>query len=554
MSVLLGVLPPLAIAQGFVVDGRVVDAQSGTPLVRATVSLEADDRFESEPPEYPENTFRDYDRHRFGYERPSAPLASTITGAGGTFRLTGIPAGRYQLLAARRGYLSAALGQHGSFFTTVVVGHGSAGAENIRFPLLPLSRIQGMVRDSTGDPVQGGRITLFMQSFDGSGAVRELRSANVDRGTSAYSFDALPPGTYYVAVNARPWYAEDTPEPDGVRNPLDVVYPTTFWDSATASENAQPIHLLAGEAAEADFSLQAVPAAHVQVPLNGRGGGFPQLSVSAFGASLPAGWGNTMHRQEGVTTVTTSVAPGSYVLRRGSDATPVDASGDTVISSSQSAEGPVPLTGELAMADGSALPPGIHLLLAPEEEDERTAPLRFRGGGFEGPGFGHRTIELTPGRSGVFQDNEVVPGNYRLRLDGPAHMEVVAAAAQGGRVSSSLILYVGSAPVMLAATISAATGTVSGSARGAADAMILLMPTNQAAATLYRQTEAATDGSWTIENVVPGNYCVVAIRDGWDLTWRQTSVMARYMAAAEQVTVKPQGVSMTLAPLNVQNR
>ena len=539
-------------AQSYSVAGRVIDAVSGTPLSRATVSLEPETE-QGARQGWQQGTDLPSENHDYRDRQPATALASAVTGADGEFRLTGVPAGRYRLLAARRGYLAGALGRHGRFYTAVVVGNNTPGAENIRFALQPLAAIRGTVRDSSGDPVQNAHVTLFGQTGSGDGAVHQLRSTVIPRNAANYTFGGLPPGAYYVAASGSPWFAQHESLPDGSRNPLDVVYPLTFWDGATGSSDATPIQLRAGETADAGFSLAATAAVHVQLPL-APGRGFAVLGENAFADTLPVGSFGIMRRDDGTTTVTVSVAPGAYVLTRGSETTGIDASADVTAPGDGGDAAPVALTGALAMADGAPLPGEVTLLLERNAEGAPDTRGFSSHGGFGHPHFGERPIELTAAANGTLSAAQVPPGDYRLTTDRPGELVVTAAAAQGAELSPSLVLHVGSTPVMLAATLAVADATLSGSVRNGQDAMILLAPQEAGAATLYRQAEAATDGSWSMRNVAPGRYQLFAIRDGWDLAWKEPGVLAPYAAGAVPVTVTSSHATAVPTPLSVQSR
>ena len=557
--VALAVLPAALCAQGFEVAGRVVDGVTGGPLAYAAIDMEPlNDELEGAVAA----------RGPGGGAAPKA-LAGVTTGPDGRFAFAGVPAGRYILSASRRGYLAANLDQHDNFYAALVVG--GAGATRIRFALQPLAAIEGTILDSSGDPVQIATASLFLRSLDGSGKVRQRQSDSVQPGGSSFAFDNLAPGTYYIAVTGRPWFAENHASEGGAPDPLDAVYPATFFDGASSAVSAQPIVLKAGEIAQANFSLHAVPAVHVKIAVQQERGAFymPQLSQTAFDGSLPLGTGlgaNRMARQPGETTLgmAISVAPGTYTVQRGGETSSIDATTDTVLSEGVAASAPVRLTGKLAMADGSALPSGLALHLLPNGSGR----VRFQGfrGGFRGEfhggggaGFGQRQTDVALNADGGFSTDAVPAGDYRLSIaaGGGGAAVVTDAAATGARISEesdSLVLHVGADPVMLAATVALANGTVSGrvlAAGGAAasGAMVLLVPSGSSPglgsaapeAMLYRQDESDSDGTWTIYGVVPGTYRAVAIHDGWDLAWRKPEVLARYLAAGSETVTVPNG-------------
>jgi hypothetical protein len=59
--------------------------------------------------------------------------------------------------------------------------------------------------------------------------------------------------------------------------------------------------------------------------------------------------------------------------------------------------------------------------------------------------------------------------------------------------------------------------------------------------TLTRMDQSDSDGSFSLRDLVPGQYTIVAIEDGWDLDWSQPEVMAGYLAKGAAVTVAETG-------------
>lgn len=535
-------LSPALSAQGFLVAGRVIDAVSGSPVARATVTLEPASAEADQP-------------HTFGMQSRLTAAASATTGPDGTFRLADVPAGAYRLLAARRGYLASALGQHGQFATQVVTGPNVPGADAIRFPLLPLASITGTVRDSSGDPVLHPRITLFAQGSDGTSAVHQQATTLGSGDNGSFRFDNLAPGTYYLAVSGRPWWAAGVVAESEPESATDVAYPVTFWTNASSSDDGQPIRLRAGDSAEADFSLQAEPTVQVRFPLTTNFRNFPQLSSPAFDATIPTGSIGTMRRSDDVTTVAMEVAPGTYTLEEGGTEVTINVSSDVEAPSAAASSALTNISGLAAMANGTPLPQGATLELAPEASPRGL--YRARRGEMENLWalqVRHRSTEIPLTTAGTFSI-QVEPGTYVLGVRGDeASLRVTAAAAQGATVTPALTLHVGTTPVMLAATLADATGTVKGKLPGGDDAMILLIPSDLRAAPLYRQAEAATDGSWIMQDVVPGAYHLVAIRNGWDLAWQQPAVLRPYLADALAVEVAAKGLTVLKEPLFARQR
>jgi hypothetical protein len=71
---------------------------------------------------------------------------------------------------------------------------------------------------------------------------------------------------------------------------------------------------------------------------------------------------------------------------------------------------------------------------------------------------------------------------------------------------------------------------------------------------LYRRDQTNTDGSFRLDRVVPGDYTLVAIDNGWTLEWARPEVMAPYLARGARVRVPGQRTLELSVPVEVQPR
>jgi hypothetical protein len=87
--------------------------------------------------------------------------------------------------------------------------------------------------------------------------------------------------------------------------------------------------------------------------------------------------------------------------------------------------------------------------------------------------------------------------------------------------------------------------------------MVVLVPRQMTALdALARRDQSDSDGSFSLRDVPPGDYTVVAIQDGWQLDWVQPQVIRRYLPGGVAVTVTDSSgklVSLT-RPVPVQDR
>jgi len=232
---------------GYRIAGKVVSSASGAPLAQVRVSIASTQDLNSK--------------------------ATVVTGADGAFAFTGIPAGKFALSAARRGFIESSFNQHERYSTAIVTG-SDVDSEHLVFRLVPQAVLSGRVIDESGDPVHSANVSLFRQDqSQGVTLVQQLnQTVTDDRGI--YEFDELGAGNYIVSVNARPWYAlrpQTSQNGDGattttaVPAAFDVTYPTTFFADATDSSDATPIPLRGGERLTADIHLSPVAALRIRI-------------------------------------------------------------------------------------------------------------------------------------------------------------------------------------------------------------------------------------------------------------------------------------------------
>lgn len=504
----------------FTISGVVVSATTGTPLDRAEVTLTPAGQLGS-------------------------PVAASVTIENGTFRFDHLQAGNYSLQASRRGYVAAGYQEHEGYYTGVVAG-AHLDTSGLRFELFPTAVIDGTVTDDSGEPVAGAQVRLYRED-QSSGQERVLNAgADTTDDLGMYEFAHLRAGTYYISVAGSPWYAfHPRPKTDEngnllppdqqPRSPLDVAYPTTYYENGVDSDSAMPMPLHAGDHAEADLSLHAVPAVHIQVrlppPVEGRGMSMPQLMQHVFGSDQfqPANQFMAGTKGGGMIADFSGVAPGHYELRQfgppGEEtrARAVDLTVDSTVDFTAATASGVDVSGKVGMATGEKLPSRSRLWLVPAD-----------GGATR---LGDALAD-----DGTFTVHSVAPGRYDLQVVTPgARLAIVQMMATGAEVQGSRVT-VGTEPVMMAATLARGTSTIEGYAKqngnGVGGAMILLVPRDpNASDDLYRRDQSNTDGSFTLARVVPGEYTVVAIENGWTLDWAQREAMAPYLARGVRVRV-----------------
>jgi hypothetical protein len=477
------------------------------------------------------------------------------TGADGRFAFPGLPAGKYSLTASARGYRAQGFNQHSNFFSGIAVGPDLDGG-NLVFRLILDAGIEGTVTDDDGDAVRNASVQLFQRNNDtGQQRTQLISNASTDdRGH--YQFGHLSAGTYFVAVSARPWYAQyssqqqNQTESDNVRvaeerAQLDVAYPTTFY-----SAGATALVLHPGERATADIVMRAVPAVHLRIknrdsdsknPSAPRG--FPRVSQLIFDGVLSPvmsaqGFGYTAGMYE-----YTGIAPGHYVIempesggkRNGSGwYKEIDLSGTVELDPSES-PALASVSGALVLEGGTRPVSKMYVVLT-----NRTSRENF-------------SAEVSDKGLFDFKDDEVRPGKYEVVLSNAPGYQIKSMIAKGAKtIGQTIEISGGSVQLVCTAThaVAKVTGVVLRDDKPFAGAMVVLVPRNPDSNwTLFRRDQSDSDGTFNLPEVLPGLYTAIALQDAWDLDWASPAVLQPYLKNGTPVEVTGGGTISVKARL-----
>jgi Carboxypeptidase regulatory-like domain len=532
---------------GFRISGTVVDAMSGAVLAHALVSINA-------------QGVRDSSR-------------SMETGGDGRFVFENLPAGRYGLLAKRRGYLQQFYKQHEQFSTAIVVGP-ELSTENLRFEMRPQASLSGQILDEMNEPVRNAQVMLFRRALAlGRRQTWQQSSVQTDD-LGRFHVGNLDPGTYFVAVSAQPWYAQrvmhnglnrtDTvgessisggystaaAQSFGRTNPeevttgepeFDVVYPVTFFPNAADIGSAAHITLRAGDAETADIRLQPVPALHVllrttSTPAPGESeaeGTYASATITVAGIQL----GVPMSSQQvapGVIEIS-GLPPGRFNLRLNTNKNGemtsrmqnVQISGDTEVTLSE-VDSSGTVNGIAKLENGAALNPSPTII------------LRARGGGEQ------FTAQADANGEFNLKEQAVPPGVYDVLIQTaqPPVPAVKSMSTTGAKFNGRSVEIAGGQDVRMKLVLSQGTGRVSGFAekdgKRVDGVMIVLVPeVAEHNLVLFRRDQTDSDGSFLLQGVHPGKYTVIAIEDGWELEWLTSGLLQKYLAGGEALEVTP---------------
>jgi hypothetical protein len=427
--------------------------------------------------------------------------------------------GKYALTAAHSGYITQSYQQHDDFSTAIAVG-SAVPSEGLVFPLMPQAIVYGTITDEAGDPVRRAQAKLFQdQDSNGTRTTRQRQLVQTDdRGV--YEIPNIAPGNYYLAVTAQPWYAHGVIRGGDGESPssLDVAYPTTFYAEATESDDATPIPVKGGERIEINMNLSPQHGMHLRlpVPVKERDGYNVALQQSVFGEMEPVALGEQV-MGNGVLEID-GVLPGHYEVtlsRFGPDASMAThfatdvASGATELREEATVPD-VSVTGLVTFAGKRPVSSGISLVGRHPRRDY--AAHLNDAGEFE--------MMVAPGEYEVIGQMQ----NYYLA-------RIVSPNAQvKGRM---LQVKAGSAvklEIEAGTGFSHVDGVVASRGYGVGGVMVVLVPEdardNQI---LFRRDQSDSDGTFSLDNVIPGRYRLLAIQDGWDLEWADPNVLSAFL-------------------------
>jgi Protocatechuate 3,4-dioxygenase beta subunit len=483
-----------------------------------------------------------------GSQFPS-PLGTFDADEQGRFSISVPSAGMWRVVGSARGYVRQAYDEH-EFYSSGIVLTASSPVADLRFQLSPEAAITGSVVDEAGEPVRNARVSLLLvppPRPDSNQPPPRNRASTSTDDRGFYEFDGLQPGDYRIKVQAAVWYAMEAQQnrsnSESDQHPLDpsldVTYPLTWYPGTSDSTQAETLSLHAGDSLPADFQLTPIPSIHLQI--------VPETRVDANGRRIQtysmiqriSAEGDdfvpvSMHIGPQGTLDVGGLAPGRYEVRmQGAGQAIKPAIVDLTEGSPQTLDMSAPSTianvsihlDGLGGADVDSVRVNF---IDPESGHNATrdnAGIYFLSGSLlqqHHQNAPHHTIEMPPGRYEV-----VLAGKPNLYLTG---ITAQAAQATGRFVTvpvgdSTLTLHIADGR-------SALTGIATMHGKPSVGAMVLLIPATLGepnSLNIVRRDQTNTDGSFELNDVLPGKYILLAIDHGWQINWKDPSTLRGYM-------------------------
>jgi hypothetical protein len=308
-----------------------------------------------------------------------------------------------------------------------------------------------------------------------------------------------------------------------------------FFPDSNELAGAAPFALHAGDTAIADFRLRPVPALHVLVktpvtdPNQGTNIQVTQSLAEGREIYIPASVNQVapgLMEISGVPPGRLSLVlmtPNGNVTTRRTQS--VQVSNDAEIDATQSAPSVV-VSGILKMDDASPVPQPARVLLR-----------NFA----TGQAF---TADVSAAGEFSFKNNPSEIGNYELMIIEPRALFIRSLSSAGVKTTGRSFQITGPQDVSITINASRGTGRITGTAlkndKPASGVMIVLVPLDlRSDPALFRRDQSDSDGTFSLNVVVPGRHTLIAIDGGWDLEWANPEVLKKYLAGGESVEIAP---------------
>jgi uncharacterized protein (DUF2141 family) len=493
---------------------------------------------------------------------------TTVTDDNGRFAVTGLPAGRYYVSATKRGWVRATYGaktpdQSGALLTLT-----DAQRVPISLRLLRGAVITGVIVDDNGlSPTSTFVSAVHYSQF---GVEKRLLMAGTTRSVTdergQYRIYDLPPGDYYILVSPNGGgflrqgsdlhltsdvdvqeamsaiqNAAGSPIADVPQRSVTVA--PVFYPGVHNVAQATPVTVRAGEErGGVDFVVPHVASVHVEGTVSGLDG-LPANNAMvtlvntdrdtlSFGPdSMRSSRTDTKGRFS-----FTEIRPGSYVLSARSAAPAgwalmdLDVQGDDIRGMSLAMQEAFTISGTVHFEGTANAPPftNVRVSLTPEPGGLvviSSSPI----GGNTTKDDGHFTI---PG---------VTPGRYRLTafIPGPRPTWMLRTSLLGGQEALDTFIdvrqEVADASVVFTDQLTELNG------HAGPNSTVILFSTNQThwfqQSGRVRTARAATDGSYTMPTVSPGEYFVTAVDEVQPGQWFDPAYLQGLTPNSTKITI-----------------
>jgi hypothetical protein len=520
----------LAPGAGYPVRGSVVNSVTGAPVPRALVELNAD--------------------------------LAALTDGNGQFAFDNVPGQMYVISVSKPGYLGAGHAEQAHFGGAGVMHGESLPARrvvvgpdmpNLSFSITPEGAISGQVTLSTGDTPDGIRVQVYQRRIENGRPVWDMAGMATTRSDGTFRLGGLTPGSYMLNTMA----SMDNPGELGNNQAAVWGFPPVYYPGVTDPGAAGILTVGPGQQAEADFTLTHQQFFPVTIAVRSADGGLPANFEILDAGGQQTGFPARYEPRDQV--VHASVPNGRWIVDAhsygramgwGRATFQVASTAATVAVSLQEVPRiPVVINRNFSAANSqsSGNGPGVNLTLVDADAFDA------RGGGYLVP---------SPGEPGSWQLNLTQPGTYWVQATAFPPGYIASITSGGVDLASNPLLIAPGSPVSpIDVTLRDDGGSIAGQITGATAAgsgataapgehplvwiyAIPLFP----AATDLPQAFVREDGSFTMANLAPGPYRVVACDTPQEIDFHSAESVGAWAGQGQTVTVDAGGsASVSLA-------
>jgi hypothetical protein len=156
------------------------------------------------------------------------------------------------------------------------------------------------------------------------------------------------------------------------------------------------------------------------------------------------------------------------------------------------------------------------------------------------------TVRISNSGEFLLSDDSMTAGAYEVSILNVRDVVISSITATGAAVKGRTIEVSRNTPAVLKVALSRGLGRIDGTAmRGdkpVTGAMIVLVPDDvDNNRSLIRRDQSDSDGTFTLPAVLPGNYTVIALQNGWERDWESATALRPYVKGGTSVSVSANG-------------
>lgn len=468
---------------------------------------------------------------------------SALTDENGHFQVDNLPPGQATVTARKPGFLDQVPDESPPTVTTI-----SSDAPPLIVKLIPQGVIYGQIQNTDREPIEALPVKAIVSLIvDGRKVWQEAGQTSTNE-DGEFRIANLAPGTYYLAAG---------PSTGNRESSADEVYPAMFYPGVPDTTSAATVHVEPGQQLNADFALTSVPAFKVAGRLAGLatswapnfmfvdrlGNRFSFLKrfdphSGQFEAEVPAGqytlqatnWTDGKVTQAQTELNVTSNIAGVVLTLGTSEPTPV-----------------IVKTENMRLSSGA---------LRSGQDGRNLVRVHFIENG-ESISNSEYWSELRSDTSPSLAMPEVPPGTYTVEVFASGSWYV--RSAQSGATDllrEPLTVSAGSQIQPIEVTLRNDGPTLTGRVAldpGGRPTTVIALPEPGSSAQAVSAT-TGSDGSFSLSNLAPGNYSVLAVNRADKLEYANPAAMGQFLPRAAHVTLQPNGQrQISLDLINVAN-